>query len=278
MAGPIEAVARRTGGPLPTPAIVASLLRARRLVQRNLLVYRHGWIIIVSGFFEPLFYLLGIGFGLGSLVQGIELADGRTIPYQAFVAPGLLAMSTMNGAIAESIFNVFFKLNFSRTYEGILATPLGIREIAIGELVWSLMRGGMYVIAFLGVMLALGLILSPWAVLIVPAAILLGAAFSAAGLATTAYLRTVQDFDLPMGLVVMPMFLFSGTFFPTTAYPEPVRWLMELTPLFHGTNLFRGLSTGLLEPRMLWDLAYLIVFCGLCLWVAMRQMERKLIK
>ena len=278
MAGPIEAVARRAGGPLPTPALVASLLRARRLVQRNLLVYRHGWIIIVSGFFEPLFYLLGIGFGLGSLVRGIELADGRTIPYATFVAPGLLAMSTMNGAIAESIFNVFFKLNFSRTYEGILATPLGIREIAIGELVWSLMRGGMYVIAFLGVMLALSLILSPWAILVVPAAVLLGAAFSAAGLATTAYLRTVQDFDLPMGLVVMPMFLFSGTFFPISAYPVPVQWLMEATPLFHGTNLFRGLTTGLLEPRMIWDLAYLLGFCGLCLWIAMRQMERKLIK
>ena len=278
MAGPMEAVVRRTGGPPPPPAVIASLLRARRLVQRNLLVYRHGWIIIVSGFFEPLFYLLGIGFGLGSLIPPVELADGRLISYQAFVAPGLLAMSTMNGAIAESIFNVFFKLNFSRTYEGILATPLGIREIAIGELVWSLMRGGMYVIAFLGVMLALGLILSPWAVLVLPAAILLGAAFSAAGLATTAYLRTVQDFDLPMGLVVMPMFLFSGTFFPVEIYPDPVRWIMELTPLFHGTTLLRGLTTGLLEPRMLWDLAYLVAFCGLCLWIAMRQMERKLIK
>jgi lipooligosaccharide transport system permease protein len=278
VAGPIEAVARRTGGPLPAPALVSSLLRARRLVERNLLVYRHGWIIIVSGFFEPLFYLLGIGFGLGSLTEGAPLADGRVVPYQVFVAPGLLAMSTMNGAIAESIFNVFFKLNFTRTYEGILATPLGIREIAIGELVWSLMRGGMYVIAFLGVMLALGLILSPWALLVIPAAILLGAAFSAAGLATTAYLRTVQDFDLPMGLVVMPMFLFSGTFFPVERYPVVVQWIMELTPLFHGTNLFRGLTTGVLEPRIIWDLAYLLAFCGLCLWIAMRQMERKLIK
>jgi lipooligosaccharide transport system permease protein len=258
--------------------MVASLLRARRLVQRNLLVYRHGWIIIVSGFFEPLFYLLGIGFGLGRLLEPITLADGREIPYQAFVAPGLVAMATLNGAIAESIFNVFFKLNFSRTYEGILATPLGIRDIAIGELVWSLMRGGMYVIAFLGVMLALGLILSPWALLVIPAAVLLGAAFSAAGLATTAYLRTVQDFDLPMGLVVMPMFLFSGTFFPVSAYPQPIQWFMELVPLFHGVNLLRGLTVGLLEPRMLWDFAYLIVFCGVCLWVAMRQMERKLIK
>jgi lipooligosaccharide transport system permease protein len=278
MSGPAEAIARPAGGPPPASALVGSLLRARRLVQRNLLVYRHGWIIIVSGFFEPLFYLLGIGFGLGSLVEGIKLADGRTIPYQAFVAPGLLAMSTMNGAIAESIFNVFFKLNFSRTYEGILATPLGIREIAIGELVWSLMRGGMYVIAFLGVMLALSLILSPWAILVLPAAVLLGAAFSAAGLATTAYLRTVQDFDLPMGLVVMPMFLFSGTFFPVSVYPWPVQLLMEATPLFHGVNLLRGLTIGLLEPRLIWDLAYLVVFCGICLWIAMRQMERKLIK
>jgi lipooligosaccharide transport system permease protein len=274
----MEATARRLTGPSPSQPLIASLLRARRLVQRNLLVYRHGWIIIVSGFFEPLFYLLGIGFGLGSLTNGLQLADGRAISYQAFVAPGLLAMSTMNGAIAESIFNVFFKLNFARTYDGILATPLGIREIAIGELVWSLMRGGMYVIAFLGVMLALGLVLSPWAVLVIPAAILLGAAFSAAGLATTAYLRTVQDFDLPMGLVVMPMFLFSGTFFPVSFYPAPLQWLMEATPLFHGTTLLRGLTVGLLEPRMLWDLAYLVIFCGICLWVAMRQMERKLIK
>jgi lipooligosaccharide transport system permease protein len=274
----MEATARRLTGPSPSQSLVASLLRARRLVQRNLLVYRHGWIIIVSGFFEPLFYLLGIGFGLGSLTNGLQLADGRAISYQAFVAPGLLAMSTMNGAIAESIFNVFFKLNFARTYDGILATPLGIREIAIGELVWSLMRGGMYVVAFLGVMLALGLVLSPWAVLVIPAAILLGAAFSAAGLATTAYLRTVQDFDLPMGLVIMPMFLFSGTFFPVSFYPAPLQWLMEATPLFHGTTLLRGLTVGLLEPRMLWDLAYLVIFCGVCLWVAMRQMERKLIK
>jgi lipooligosaccharide transport system permease protein len=232
----------------------------------------------VSGFFEPLFYLLGIGFGLGSLTEGVTLSNGQTIPYQAFVAPGLLAMSTMNGAIAESNFNVFFKLNFARIYDGILATPLGIREIAIGELVWSLMRGGMYVIAFLGVMLAMGLILSPWAVFVPAAAVLLGAAFSAAGLATTAYLRTVQDFDLPMGLVVMPMFLFSGVFFPVSFYPVPVQWLMEAVPLFHGVTLLRALTTGVIEARLAWDVLYLVVFCGICLFVAMRQIERKLIK
>ncbi|HET9539363.1 MAG TPA: ABC transporter permease [Candidatus Limnocylindria bacterium] len=274
----MEATARRLLGPTPTPPVVSSLLRARRLVQRNLLVYRHGWIIIVSGFFEPLFYLLGIGFGLGSLTEGVTLTNGQTIPYQAFVAPGLLAMSTLNGAIAESIFNVFFKLNFAHIYDGILATPLGIREIALGELIWSLMRGSIYVIAFLGVMLVLGLILSPWAILVPAAAVLLGAAFSAAGLATTAYLRTVQDFDLPMGLVVMPMFLFSGVFFPVTFYPVPIQVLMEAIPLYHGVVLVRALTTGVIEPRLAWDVLYLVVFCGICLFIAMRQIERKLIK
>jgi lipooligosaccharide transport system permease protein len=275
----MEAIARRTPAPTPGQAVIGTLLRARRLVERNLLVYRHGWIIIVSGFFEPLFYLLGIGYGLGTIVGTIELADGRlVIPYAAFVAPALLAQSSLNGAIAETIFNVFFKLNFARTYDGILATPLGIREIAIGELIWALIRGTLYCAAFLLVMLFMGLVLSPWAILVLPASILLGAALSGAGLAVSAFLRTVQDFDLPFGLVVMPMFLFSGTFFPVDIYPPVIRWLMELTPLYHGVQLLRGLTIGLIEPRLVWDAAYLVAFCATGLWIAMRQMERKLIK
>ena len=271
-------IARRAPAPNPLAGAIRSILRSRRLVERNLLVYRHSWIVIVSGFFEPLFYLLGIGYGLGTILGDIELADGRAISYAAFVAPALLAQSSMNGAIAETIFNVFFKLNYARTYDGILATPLGIREIAIGELTWALIRGTLYCIAFLGVMVAMGLVLSPWAVLIIPTTVLLGAAFSAAGLATSVYLRTVQDFDLPFGLVVMPMFLFSGTFFPITEMPQIIQWLVELTPLYHGVVLLRSLSIGAIEPRLWFDFAYLVVFCAICLTICMRQMERKLIK
>jgi lipooligosaccharide transport system permease protein len=271
-------IARRAPAPSPITGAIRSILRSRRLVERNLLVYRHSWIVIVSGFFEPLFYLLGIGYGLGTIVGDVDLADGRSITYAAFVAPALLAQSSMNGAIAETIFNVFFKLNFAHTYDGILATPLGIREIAIGELIWALIRGTLYCIAFLGVMVAMGLVLSPWAVLVIPTTILLGAAFSAAGLATSVYLRTVQDFDLPFGLVVMPMFLFSGTFFPIDAYPLPIQWLMEATPLYHGVVLLRSLSIGAIDARLLLDAAYLVVFCAICLTICMRQMERKLIK
>lgn len=274
----MTALTQRTPvAPAATPAL-ERLLRSRRLVQRNLLVYRHTWLVIFSGFFEPLFYLLGIGYGLGTIVGAVTLADGRAIVYAAFVGPALLAQSSLNGAISESIFNVFFKLNFSHTYDGILATPLGIREIAIGELLWALIRSTLYAAAFMVVMLVMGLLLSPWAILVLPASLLVSAAFCAAGLATTAYLRKVEDFDIPMGLVVMPMFLFSGTFFPASVFPLPLQILMELTPLYHGVALLRGLTTGLIVPSMLWDLAYLLAFFALCLWIAMRRLERKLIQ
>jgi lipooligosaccharide transport system permease protein len=274
----MTAVTRRLPAPGPAAPLLGTLRRSLRVVQRNMMVYRHSWIVIVSGFFEPLFYLLGIGYGLGMFVQTVEVAPGFEVPYAAFVAPGLLAMSSMNGAIAETIFNVFFRLNYERIYEGMMATPLGIRDIAIGELIWSLFRGTLYAAAFVAVMAVMGLVYSPWVVLVVPGAILLGAAFSAAGLAATSFMRTVQDFDLPMGLVVMPMFLFGGVFFPISIYPEAVRWIIEALPLYRGVHLFRGLSTGTLEATMLFDVAYLVVFTAIGLWIAMAQMERRLVK
>ena len=274
----MTAISRRLTAPGLAAPVLGTLRRSLRVVQRNMMVYRHSWIVIVSGFFEPLFYLIGIGYGLGLFVNTVEVRPGFEIPYAAFVAPGLLAMSSMNGAIAETIFNVFFRLNYERIYEGMMATPLGIRDIAIGELIWSLFRGTLYAAAFVAVMAVMGLVFSPWVVLVVPGAILLGAAFSAAGLAATSFMRTVQDFDLPMGLVVMPMFLFGGVFFPISIYPEWVRWIVEALPLYRGVHLFRGLSTGALELSMLFDVAYLVAFTTVGLWIAMAQMERRLVK
>ncbi|MEO8252454.1 MAG: ABC transporter permease [Chloroflexota bacterium] len=274
----MTAVAHRTPAPSPASAAIASLLRSRRLVQRNLLVYRHTWMVIFSGFFEPLFYLLGIGYGLGTLIGAVPLPDGRLITYAAFVAPALLAQSCMNGAISESIFNVFFKLNYEKTYDAILSTPLGITDIAIGELLWSLIRSVLYASAFMVVMLLMGLVLSPWAILALPASVLISAAFSAAGLAVTSYLRTVQDFDLPFGLVIMPMFLLSGTFFPISLYPQPIQLVMELTPLFHGVSLLRGLTTGSLGLHELWDVGYLLAFGILSMRLALRRLTERIIK
>ena len=269
--------------PAPTGALAnawARVWRSRRLVERNIMVYRHQWIIILSGVFEPIFYLIGIGLGLGGIVGNVppELVQGREISYVAYVAPALLATAAMNGAVFETIFNVFFKLNYAKTYDGVLATPMGITEIALGEMLWALMRALLYAIAMFVIMLVFGLVLSPWGILLVPAALLAAAAFAAAGLAGTSYLRTVNDFDVPMGLVVMPMFLFSGTFFPVSFYPWPIQVFMQATPLYHGISLIRGLSLGTLGVAQLWDFVYLAIFFAICMWIAMRQMERKLIK
>ena len=268
----------QTSSPSALATAWSRIWRARRLVERNILVYRHQWIIIFSGVFEPIFYLIGIGVGIGGIVEPLELADGRTISYVAFVAPALLATAAMNGAVFETIFNVFFKLNYAKTYDGVLATPMGITEIALGEMMWALLRSALYAVAMFVIMLVAGLILSPWGLLMVPAALLVAAAFAAAGLAGTSFLRTVNDFDVPMGLVVMPMFLFSGTFFPVGFYPWPIQVFMQATPLYHGISLIRGLSLGTVGWAQAWDVAYLVIFFAICMWIAMRQMERKLIK
>jgi lipooligosaccharide transport system permease protein len=249
--------------PNPLAVAWARLWRARRLVERNILVYRHQWIIIFSGVFEPIFYLLAIGLGIGGIVGDVptQYTDGKQISYLAFVAPALLATAAMNGAVFETIFNVFFKLNYAKTYEGVLATPMGITEIALGEMLWALFRAALYAVAMFVIMLVFGLILSPWGVLIIPAA-----------------LRTVNDFDVPMGLIVMPMFLFSGTFFPTDIYPVPIQVFLQLTPLYHAISLIRGLSTGLVGLEQAWDFVYLVAFFAIGMTIAMRQMEKRLIK
>jgi lipooligosaccharide transport system permease protein len=270
--------ARIDRAPGPLASALGQLWRARRLVERNITVYRHQWIVIVSGVFEPVLYLVGIGLGVGGFIKGVELADGRMVSYAAYVAPALLATAAMNGAVMETIFNVFFKLNYAKTYDGILATPMGIGEIALGEMLWALMRAVLYSVAMLVIMAFSGLVLSPWVVLTLPAALLVSAAFSAAGLAGTSFLRTVQDFDIPMGLIVQPMFLFSGTFFPISVYPAFIQVFMQATPLYHSISLIRGLATGILGWQQAWDLAYLLGFFALAMLIATRQMQRKLIK
>ncbi len=246
--------------------------RAGRLVERNLWVYRRGWLVIFSGFFEPLFYLFGIGFGLGALIGNVE-----GISYAAFVAPALLATAAMNGAIYDSTFNMFFKLKYAKTYDAILTTPLGVGDIAVGEVIWALIRGTLYAIGFIVVIFVLGLALSPWAILAVPAAMLIGFAAAAIGTSCTTFIRKWQDFDL-IFVVTLPLFLFSATFFPITTYPEPIRLVVEVTPLYRGVHLIRGLTTGEIEPMLLVDVAYLLVLGFIGLAIVSRRLGHLLLK
>jgi len=251
--------------------------RAILLIERNLYVYRSGWLVLFSGFFEPLFYLLSIGFGIGGMVGDVPGPGGVPIPYALFVAPALLASASMNGAIAESTFNVFFKLNYQKTYDAILATPMSPGDVALGEIGWSMIRSTLYGIGFLVVILVLGLVRSPWAILAIPAATLLSFAFSAVGMAATTWMRGWQDFDL-VNLVTLPLFLFSGTFYPITAYPEALRVFVMATPLWQGTDLIRALVTGAVDPSALWHVAYLGVMGLAGLVVVARRLDKLLLK
>ncbi len=251
--------------------------RSMLLIERNVLVYRNGWMMILSGFFEPLFYLLSIGLGIGGMVGDIVAPNGEAVPYALFVAPALLASASMNGAITEATFNVFFKLNYQKTYDAVLATPLSPGDVALGEIGWAVIRSTLYALGFLVVILVLGLVRSPWALFAVPAATLLAFAFAAVGMAATTWMRSWQDFDL-INLVVLPLFLFSGTFFPITAYPEPLQVAIMLTPLWQGTDLIRSLVIGSVDPSILWHVAYLGTMGLVGLAVVGRRLDRMLLK
>jgi len=245
------------------------------VVRRNFLVYRKAWVIFLTGFAEPVLYLFSIGVGVGQLVDGFTVG-GRLVPYAAFVAPGMLAASSMNGALLDATFGIFFKLRYDKVYEGMLATPMSTGDIARGELVWSLLRSSVYALGFLGVMAAMGLLASWWALLAWPATWLIGFAFAGAGMAATTYMRSWQDFDL-IQLTTVPMFLFSATFFPVTAFSGPLRVVVELTPLYRGVALVRELTTGTLSVESAWSVLYLAVMGTVGVVIASRRFDRLLL-
>jgi lipooligosaccharide transport system permease protein len=251
--------------------------RALLLIERNIYLYRSGWLVIFSGFFEPLFYLLAIGLGIGGIIGTIPGPQGQEIPYAVFVAPALLASASMNGAIAESTFNVFFKLNYQKTYDAVLSTPLGPGDVALGEIGWAMIRSTLYAVGFVVVIVVLGLAQSPLVLLAIPAATLLAFAFAAVGMAGTTFMRSWQDFDM-IQLVVLPLFLFSGTFYPLDAYPDALRVVVQLTPLWHGVDLIRGLTTGIVGPVMLVHVVYLTVMGLVGLVIVSRRLDKLLLK
>ena len=246
------------------------------LVYRNYVVYRSAWKLFLTGFLEPVFYLFSIGIGVGQLVEGFTF-NGEPIPYAVFVAPGMLAASAFNGALIDSTFNVFFKLKYDKLYDQILATPLTTGDIARGEIAWGQLRGASYSAAFLLVMWAMGLVESPWAVLALPAALLIGFAFSAVCMALTTYMKSWQDFD-KITLAQLPLFLFSATFFPLTTFPTWLQWVVEATPLYRGVVLCRELTTGAVSVESLVSVVYLSAMGVLGLAIVSRRLGRLLLR
>ena len=265
------------GRPIPTRPLWTRLLPGAsmspplRLLERNILAWRGMWLIFLSVLLEPIFFLFSIGVGVGALVGDVTLPSGEVVSYRSFVAAGLLATSAMMGPVFDSTFNFFVKLKYFHIYQATLATPMRPTDVVRGVMLWSLLRAAAYATAFLITMAIMGLTESWWAVLCAPVAVLIGYAFAGAGLGATTYMRSFIDFDF-VNLAIIPMFLFSGTFFPLSQYPEWLQWVIRCTPLYQGVALERALVFGDISPSLLLNVAYLLVMGSVGLWVAGRRL------
>jgi len=248
--------------------------RAIAVTGRNAVLARHRgyWWVLVSGFFEPLLYLGSIGVGVGHLVGTVTLPQGRAVPYAAFVAPAMLAWSAMNGTMSEATYQFYAKLREQKLFDAVLATPVTPFEVALGELVWSIVRGAIYAAVFLGIMVSLNLTTIVPALIALPATILAGCAFGGLGSALATLARSWQDFDF-INLALFAMLLFSGTFAQVDGYPLGIRLVVEALPLYHAVELIRGITLHTPLSGLLGHVVYLVATAVVGLTVAGRRMS-----
>ena len=242
--------------------------------RRNALVWRKLMAAsLLLHFGEPLIYLLGIGYGLGRFVGEI---DG--MPYFTFLASGFIAWSAMNVASMESMWSVYTRMVPQQTYEAILATPAEVDDIVIGELLWcgtkSLMSGS----AILAVAAMLGAVNDWSALLLIPVIFLTGVCFAAPGLVVTAYARAYEYFNFYMTLVMTPMFILCGVFYPVSSLPGPVQSAVQLLPLTHAVEIIRPIVVGQPVTDLGLHLGALALFGLVTTWAATILFRRRLVQ
>ncbi|WP_458779226.1 ABC transporter permease [Arthrobacter sp. D3-16] len=251
---------------------------ARAVISRGLLATKSSnWLVMLSGFFEPVLFLISMGVGLGAIVGPVQGPGGGEISYAAYIAPALLAVSAMNGAVYDSTWNVFFKMNFAKLYQGMLYTSLGPLDVALGEIFLALLRGLLYAMGFTAVMGVMGLITTPWALLMIPASVLIAFGFASIGMGITSFLKTFQQMDW-INFIMLPMFLFSATFYPLSVYPQAIQWLIQAMPLWHGVELLRQISVGTFTAATPIHIGYYLVMTAvgmLLTTVRLRQLFLK---
>ncbi len=246
--------------------------RSRAIMERAYIAFRSStWMIVISGFVEPVLFLLSFGYGLKDLVGDITVA-GQPIGYVAFIAPALLATSAMNGAIYDSTMNVYFKLNHDRIYHGMLSTSLGPMDVALGEIGWALLRGLSYAVGFMALVTPLGLIPSAWGILAIPAAVLIAFGFASFGMAVTSYMKSFQQLEL-VNIFLLPMFLFSGSFYPLDVFPEWLQTIIRLFPLAHAIDLVRGLTLGNISWALAGHAMYFVVMIVVGLFFTTKRLN-----
>jgi len=233
--------------------------RSHVILERSLVALKSSnWFPVVSGFLEPLLYLFSFGYGVGTLIGDIQVSNGQVVSYAMFIAPGLLATSAMNGAIYDSTWNVYFKLHEGKIYHGMLATSLGPLDVALGEILTALIRGFAYAVGFMAVATPMGLIPSWWGVLAIPAAVLIAFGFASIGMAITSYFKSYQQME-SIHISLLPIFLFSGSFYPLSVFPDWAQIIIKTLPLWHAIEMIRNLSLGIINFSLLGHVTYFFV-------------------
>jgi lipooligosaccharide transport system permease protein len=249
-----------------------------RVWQRNWDVYIKTWRInFLPPILEPIFYLLAFGAGLGYLVGQLNFG-GRLISYAAFIAPGVLAINIMQNAFFETTYASYVRMYYQKTFDALMATPLTVEEVILGEIFWGVSRSLMATALMMVILTFFGLLSYPWSLGILLVSLLGGLAFGAAGMCFTALTPNIEAFNLPVFLFVTPMFLFSGTFFPLDQLPFWARILAWVFPLTHVVELTRALALHMLSLQQLWNFLYLLIFCLITLPLSLRLMVRRLIQ
>ncbi len=250
-------------------------MNAYKVVARNRIVY---WRVWRTSFFltvlAPVMFLSAMGLGLGSLVEGDRAFGG--LDYRTFFATGMLAATCMQTGVFEATYPIMAKIVWQRNYEAMLASPLSVRDIFLGEMLWVGVTLAQLAIPFFAVMAAFGIVDSPMALMAIPAVLLVGMSCATVVAAMTASLQTDEAFTWLFRLVVTPLFLLSGTFFPIEELPEWGRLVAQLTPLFHGVELVRQFMVGSPSLTTIWHIGYLVALFGIGTVLGIRAFEKRL--
>jgi lipooligosaccharide transport system permease protein len=242
--------------------------------QRNALAWRRSArTALLAGFAEPLFYLFALGYGLGSFIGQVQ-----GVSYIGFLTAGILSTSAMNAATFEGLYLAYTRMEVQKTWDAILAAPLGIADVVIGEVLWlatkSLISGTLILLVAAG----MGLVVSWQALAVLPVVFLAGLCFGALALVVTSFARNYDFFVYYITLVITPMILLSGVFFPFSALPEPIRVGSACLPLYHLVELIRPLVAGRLDSGSLWHLAVPALYAMGATSLAIWRLERRLLR
>jgi len=248
--------------------------RAWKVWYRNFIVFLKTWQV---NFFPPLIeaflYLFAIGIGIGTYVKEI---DG--IPYVNFIAPAILAISVMNSAFFECTYGSYVRMYYQKSFDAMIATPLSIEDVIAGEILWGATRSLIYVIIMLPVLAVFGVISFPLSVLAIPLAFLGGLMFAGIAMCFTAITPSIDTLNYPSFLLITPMALFSGTFFPLTLLPEILHYgALALLPLTHMVALMRMITLPALTGVLVLHLAWIILVTALFCIFAINLMRKRLI-